>query len=353
MPSLEGPGEAVLVTGGCGFVGRHLVKKLMESQEPIWIVDNLFTGLDPEEWLTGFERKAETGFVSYSDGRNTVNFVQQDALKFFMANLNDESGVALPNFKDVFHLASVVGGRALIDGDPLLVATDLAIDSLFFLWVTRAKIEIERILYTSSSAAYPVNLQMSSKEGALRLTEDMISFDSDLGQPDMTYGWSKLSGEYLARLSASRYGLKVACVRPFSGYGEDQDLTYPIPAIAQRIAAREDPLTIWGTGDQGRDFVYIDDCIDAMLVVLDNVSDGSAVNIASGQLTTFKEVAQLYADIEGYTPEIKPLIDKPMGVQSRYGDPALINSLGWKPKVTLREGLEKVLKEAHKAAGKS
>ena len=68
------------------------------------------------------------------------------------------------------------------------------------------------------------------------LTEDMISFDLELGMPDMSYGWAKLTCEYLARLAYEKHGLKSVCYRPFSGYGEDQDDTYPFPSICKRAS---------------------------------------------------------------------------------------------------------------------
>jgi nucleoside-diphosphate-sugar epimerase len=110
-------------------------------------------------------------------------------------------------------------------------------------------------------------------------------------------GNSKLTGEYLSRLTASHYGIKVACVRPFSRSGEDQDLTYPTPAIAFRVARGDDPVVVWGTGEQGRDFVHIEDCITAMMRAIDRIHDGSAVNISTGQLTTFLEVAAKFIQL--------------------------------------------------------
>ncbi|MBI3046077.1 MAG: NAD-dependent epimerase/dehydratase family protein [Candidatus Harrisonbacteria bacterium] len=336
----------VLVTGGCGFVGRHLIKYLLNRGESVWVVDNLFTGWHPDKWLLEFEKTMEPEYSVYKKGGQELVFIEKDALDFFLDQLKSRSQIKLPEFSDVFHLASIVGGRLLIDGDPVLVATDFAIDSLFFVWATRNKDKISRIMYASSSAAYPVNLQ--SKEKHIALPEEVISFGGNLGQPDMTYGWSKLSGEYLSTLAAKHYGLHVACVRPFSGYGEDQDLTYPVPAIAARIAKRENPITVWGTGEQGRDFVYIDDCVEAMFVVLDKISDGSGVNIGTGELRSFNEIIKILAKIEGYNPTIKQLLDKPVGVQSRYADPKKIYSLGWKPKVSLEEGMSRVLEMAKK-----
>ena len=329
------------VTGGCGFVGRHLVNKLLENGQSVWILDNLFTGQHPDKWLKGFTKISNNGKLVYQKTGQEVVFIERDALDFFLDQIKNRSKESLPNFSDVFHLASVVGGRAIIEGDPMLVASDLAIDSLFFLWASKNKNRLARILYASSSAVYPVHLQTRYTKEAL--SENHVNFEKEIGVPDMTYGWSKLSGEYLSRFASKYYGLHVACVRPFSGYGEDQDLAYPVPALATRIGRRENPVEVWGTGEQGRDFVNIDDCINAFFVVLDKVSDGSGVNIGTGKLTSFNQVLSILAKLEGYSPSIKPLINKPVGVHARYTDITKIQSLGWRPKISLEEGLGRVL----------
>ena len=164
----------------------------------------------------------------------------------------------------------------------------------------------------------------------------------------MTYGWSKLTGEYLSRLAAERYGLKIACVRPFSGYGEDQDLTYPTPAIAFRVARGDNPVVVWGTGQQGRDFVHIEDCITAMWLAVNKIEDGSGVNIGTGILTSFIEATQLFLKLDGRSATIKPMIDKPVGVQSRYCDPTGMKAvLGWEPEISREEGFRRVLSKAY------
>lgn len=324
------PRPLAVVTGGCGFVGRHLVKQLIREGSDVWIIDNLSTGIAPVKWLSKEELVR-------------IMFTNDDAINVF-SQQRDVPRAGMAYFEEVYHLASVVGGRAVIEGDPMAVAIDLAIDALFFRWVVANKERIGRVLYASSSAAYPVHLQ--GKETALALREDYIQFNEQLGMPDLTYGWSKLTGEYLSRIAAERYGVSVACVRPFSGYGGDQDTSYPIPAIARRVAAYEDPLVVWGTGEQGRDFVHIDDCITAMRRAITTITDGSAVNIGSGTLTTFLEVAALFAELAGYSPTIQPLIDKPVGVQSRYSDPREMRKvLAWSPTISLQEGFARVLAE--------
>jgi len=341
--------KPVLITGGCGFVGRHLVARLLNDGASLFIVDNLSTGKHPDSWLMelwpyDIREEISSSKHVYRKGNQEMTFIKQDALKFFT---NAIDGEQTPEFSDVFHLASIVGGRTLIDGDPLLVSFDLAIDATLFLWATRFPKKFARIMYASSSAAYPVHLQ--GEDGALALGEHHIRFDHGMGVPDMTYGWSKLSGEFLARLAHQKYGLHVACVRPFSGYGEDQDLTYPVPSIALRVARRDNPIEVWGTGEQGRDFIYIDDCIDAMLTILDKVQDGRGINIGTGTLTSFNELIKVLSLLEGHDAEIKRLTDKPVGVQSRYADTAILNNeIGWTPRTSLEEGMGKVLAHARR-----
>lgn len=344
-----------LISGGCGFVGRNMACHLLRhSADVVVVVDDLSVGIQPGSWL---QADALLGGRNARRSANGVEFWGEgERLRFWKGDFRQFLRLAqeVPNwlqaqfgvekFDDVFHYAAIVGGRAKIDGDPMLVALDLAIDAELFYWAVRHK--PGRLLYPSSSAAYPVDLQGEGEYVAL--AEKDIDFEHGrLGQPDMTYGWSKLTGEYLARIAASHYGLHVACVRPFSGYGEDQDLSYPVPAIAARAARREDPFEVWGSGRQGRDFVHIDDCIEAMLFALDHIRDGSAMNIGSGHITSFLEIIGLFASFAGYAPTIKPLLDKPVGVHARHADMHYVfDSLGWRPRISLEEGMRRVYEQA-------
>lgn len=337
-----------LVTGGCGFVGKNMVRRLYETtQDTIIFLDNLLVGTHPTEWLaqpkTGdnkdIEVFGEDGRLLFlkDDFRNTLRLLGDNPRHF-----QDKYGLDFERFEDVYHFAAIVGGRATIDGDPMLVALDLAIDAEFFYWITRHK--PARVLYPSSSAAYPVSLQTESD--AVALKESDIDFNN-MGQPDMTYGWSKLTGEYLAYIAAKYYGIKVTCIRPFSGYGEDQNTTYPIPAIAERVARREDPIEVWGTGKQGRDFVHIDDVLDCIQTAMETIHDGSAINIGMGKLTSFIEIIETLTDIAGYKPEIKQLLDKPVGVFSRYSNMDHVHdTLDWKAKISVRDGMTRMLRKA-------
>ncbi len=335
-----------LITGGCGFVGRNFVKRLYRTtSDTIFFIDDLSVGTHPSTWLPigTPSRVDETGLEYFGIDERMV-FLKADIrviLEALIENpnyLNDQFGLQIKSFKDVFHFAAIVGGRATIDGDPMKVALDLAIDALFFRWICLTK--PERALYPSSSAAYPIDLQTESD--AIALAESDIDF-TKMGQPDMTYGWSKLTGEYLASIAAEYYDVSVTCIRPFSGFGEDQDLSYPVPAIARRAALKENPFEVWGTGKQGRDFVHIEDVMDCTLLAMDHITDGSAINIGSGKLTSFLDIIKVFTSFAGYDPNIKTLLDKPVGVHSRYANMDYVTKrLGWKPKLSLEDGMRRV-----------
>lgn len=334
-----------LVSGACGFVGRNLVKRLLKTTDAIILmVDDLSIGTHPSKWLEDSVASKNIDMEVFGKDRRLL-FWHGDFRKFINnlqenpAYLQDKYKLEYEKFTDVYHFAAIVGGRAKIDGDPMMVALDLSIDAEFFYWVCRHK--PDRVLYPSSSAAYPINLQSDSYAVALKETD--IDFHGNLGKPDMTYGWSKLTGEYLAQIAAKYYGISVASVRPFSGYGEDQDLSYPVPAIANRAAKKENPFEVWGSGKQGRDFVHIDDCIDCILLAMDKINDGSAINIGSGKLTSFIEIIELFSSFAGYKPTIKPLLDKPVGVHARCSNMDLVmQKYGWKPRISLEEGMRRV-----------
>jgi GDP-L-fucose synthase len=161
----------------------------------------------------------------------------------------------------------------------------------------------------------------------------------------MSYGWAKLTAEYLARLAHARHGLRTICFRPFSGYGEDQDAAYPFPAICRRVLDNRGArvLEVWGSGQQMRDFIHVDDCIRGILGMLVRIEDGSAVNLSTGILTSFTALAGMAAELAGWRPEIRGLSDRPEAVLARAGCTRLQESLGFRPRINLREGIDRAL----------
>ncbi len=318
----------ILVTGGAGFVGRHVVKRILAMGDEVHAVDCVAPdtgGIDPVQGWPLFDPREFRNF----------HFYKEDCRTWF-ARVTDS------DFDYAFHLAAMVGGRLMIENNPLAVADDLAIDAAYWQWAKVAK--PKKTLCFSSSAAYPIQLQRA--DHYVLLKEDMISFDGDIGMPDMTYGWAKLTCEYLAQLAYQKHGLKSICYRPFSGYGEDQDDNYPFPSICKRAIAHQGAktLNVWGTGTQMRDFIHIEDCVDGMLATMDKIDGGGAVNLSTGIYTSFIEFAQLAADILGYHPDVRGMSDKPAGVHARGGDTTKQKQLGFEHKIGFREGIERALK---------
>lgn len=291
----------ILITGSQGFVGRYFHNSLLGHD--IVSIDLIDRG--------------------YPQGSQ---FIKGDCRQFFAQDTTQ--------FDLVIHLAAIVGGRLTIENEPLAVATDLSVDAEMFNWA--AKTKPHRVIYFSSSAAYPIELQTQ----AYRLKESDIDL-ANIKNPDMTYGWAKLTGEMLAGFAREKYGLNVAVFRPFSGYGSDQDPSYPFPAFIDRALRRDDPFEVWGDGQQVRDFIHMEDVVEAALVFsLFDIE--TPVNLGTGRATNFLGLAQMVTTQAGYNPEIRTREDRPVGVSYRCGDPTQMFKT-YKPKITLEEGIERAL----------
>lgn len=283
----------ILITGDEGFVGRAFHRALDTKNNDV----------------VGFDIKSGI-----------------DARKFFAADNT--------YFDVVIHLAAVVGGRATIEGNPLAVATDLAIDSDLFQWALRTR--PGRIVYFSSSAAYPIMLQKARFKAML--SEQDINLEH-IRTPDQTYGWSKLTGEMLAQYARNE-GLKVTILRPFSGYGRDQSLEYPFPSFVARARAKATPFKIWGSGLQVRDFVHIDDVVEATFAAVLNGVE--VMNICSGRATSFIELAEMMMLAGNYLAPIENDLSAPVGVEYRVGNPRFMNMI-YQPKISLEQGIAQAL----------
>lgn len=230
----------------------------------------------------------------------------------------------------------------MIENNPLAVAEDLAIDAAFWNWAK--DVRPKKSICFSSSAAYPISLQR--KNDFVLLKETFINFNENIGIPDMTYGWAKLTSEYLGRLAHDRYGLRTISFRPFSGYGEDQDDAYPFPSICKRVIANRGAkrIMVWGSGYQMRDFIHIDDCVEGILSMVDKIDNGEAVNLSTGKFTSFREMASIASRAVGFDPEVLGSTDLPEGVFARGGDIQKQSQLGFKAKVDISEGIERAVK---------
>ena len=274
----------ILITGHKGFVGKYFWKKLDNGK-------NKLTGID------------------IKDGIDCRDFFKKSDTQFDL----------------VIHLAAIVGGRETIENRPLAIADNFSIDSEFFQWCLKTK--PKKVVYFSSSAAYPTYYQVEGNER--KLSEDMADFSS---KPDMTYGWSKMVGEYLASFVDNVY-----IFRPFSGYGKDQDLNYPFPMYVKRALEKQDPFEVWGPGTQTRDFIHIDDIVNAVITSLDNDPIGP-INLGTGRSTSFLELAEMCMDAVRYRGKIVTRPEKPVGCMHRVSDNSKMLSF-YTPKISLEQGI--------------
>ncbi len=317
-----------LITGCAGFVGRSLTRRLLEMGWTVHGVDSIakYSGaILPQHW---------PGFKPLDFGKFHYN--QKDCRDWFRWNLDRD-------FDYTFHLAAMVGGRQMIENNPLAVADDLSIDAAYWQWAARCR--PKKSVVFSSSAVYPVAFQ--GEGGRVSLEERHVDWANHdiFGRPDMSYGWAKMTCEYLARVAYEKHGLRSVIFRPFSGYGNDQDAAYPFPAICKRVAAAKDgdDLIVWGSGRQVRDFIHIDDCIAGVLHVMDQIDDASAVNLSTGNPTSFLGLAAIAADACAKTLTIRGDETQPAGVFYRVGDTTKQRSLGFRAKVTLTQGVGRMM----------
>ena len=177
------------------------------------------------------------------------------------------------------------------------------------------------------------------------MRENDVNFLSNLGVPDYTYGWSKLTGEYLARIAYKKYNIKSICYRPFSGYGEDQDLNYPFPNLCKNIllAEKKKYVNVWGNGKQMRDFIHVDDCVKGVIKTMNKINDGSGINLSTAKFTSFLDFLNIAKEITGFNFKIKSNNSKPVGVFARAGSKKKQNMLGFNASISIKNGIEKGL----------
>ena len=295
--------KRILITGGNGFVGIHFAKKLFNNNIQLDIVD-----------------------ITKQRHKYCSKYFKKDCRDFFKKNK--------PNYDLIIHLAAVVGGRVNLEKNQIAVATDLSIDSDFFNWVKDAPKDTS-IIYFSSSAAYPIELQKAE----YTLKENDIDLQN-IKNPDMTYGWVKLTGEMLALQLHQEYKKNITVFRPFSGYGILQDDTYPFPSILERIFKKNNPVDVWGNGLQVRDFININDVIEGSLYLSDKIINGKPINLSTGVATSFKDlIYKAYSIVWNEIPQLKINKEKPTGPSFRCGSIELQKQYGFNYLYSLEDGI--------------
>lgn len=313
----------VLVTGGASFIGSHLVDKLVALGAKVTVVDNLSSG------------KLE----NLKDSIEKIRFIKMD-LEYCDV---DRTTRLFRGIDIVFHLAAVHGGRGYIHSHPADACSNFAIDHHVF--ESAFKAGVEKVVYASSACVYPPWLQNRYDSGYLLKESDCdpLNLLKPLGA-DLEYGWAKLMGEVQLNAFIKQYGLKGCSVRLVTVYGPRENETHAIIALIYKAFERMNPFVIWGTGEQDRDFVYVSDVVDGMILAAEKISNGMPINLGSGRRYKLKDVANIIFDILDFHPKVVFDTSKPTGVASRALDNTRAKEvLGWEPKVSLEEGLRRTV----------
>jgi len=306
----------ILVLGGGGFIGSHMVKRL----------------------------KSEGHWVRVCDLKHP-DFSQSPADDFIVGDLRSQEvcdkvfeGV---QFDEVYQFAADMGGAGYIftgENDANVMHNSALINLNIVERCHQHK--VGRVFYSSSACMYPSHNQTDPEN-------PMCSEDSAYpADPDSEYGWEKLFSERLYLAFNRNYGIPVRVARYHNIFGPegtyDGGKEKAPAAMCRKVALTPDggEMEVWGTGTQTRSFLYIDECIEATIRLMRSDWTGP-VNIGSEEMIAINDLAKMAIDISGKNISIKN-VDGPVGVMGRNSDNSLYaEKLGWEPSQSLREGMEK------------
>ena len=311
-------GRKVLVTGGASFIGSNLVKNLLKRGADIRVVDDLSSGK-----LVNIKEHVDAGQVEFIEGDLRVQSIAE---------------LAVEGASVVFHLAADHGGRGYVDLHQAACATNLMLDGVVFRAAYQAK--VEKVVYASSGCVYPNYIQTDPKE-MLYLTEDKVGPPYDA---DNMYGWAKLMAEMTLRSYYKDWGMKCASCRYFTVYGPNGVENHAVIAMIARAFIKQDPFVVWGTGEQIRNWTYIDDIVRGTILAAEKIDDGTAINLGTMERIRVIDAARQILKYLDHDAKIETHPEMPTGPYNRVADNSLArNLLGWEPEVLFEEGLRRTI----------
>jgi UDP-glucose 4-epimerase len=303
--------EKFLVTGGAGFIGSNICGKLVSQGCFVRVVDNLLTG-----------KKS-----------NITDII--DKIEFIQADMGDEiiARDAMQDIDVVLHQGALPSVPRSID-DPAATHKH-CVDATFTLLMAARRAGIKRFVYASSSSAYGD-------------TPTLPKLETMLPRPLSPYAVGKLVGEHYCSVFCEVFGLETIALRYFNVFGPHQDPTSQyaaaIPAFVTAIL-KDEPPTIFGDGEQSRDFTYVGNVVDAnLLAARAQHTAGEVVNVACGEAVTVNEVIDVINKSVG--KDIKPRYDapRPGDIKHSLADiRAARRLIGYRPRVSFRDGLQKAI----------
>ena len=305
----------ILVTGATGFVGSNLLNRLLAD---------------------GCRVRATTHRKTPVITHSNLQYVQSD-----LTNPEDCREV-VKGVSRIFHCAASSSGAGIISSTPMVhVTPNVLINTQLLAAAYEAK--VEKFLWLSSTTGYPPTGDRPVKEEAM--------FDGEPYEAYFFSGWTKRFTELLCQMYGEKLAEKMVTIvlRPTNIYGPHDDFelatSHVTAALVRKAVERWDPLEVWGTGDDLRDVLYVDDMVESMIAAMERVEAHQAFNIGYGQAYTIKEILQAILQADGYADaNISFDSSKPSMIPARTVDIGLAQRvLGFQPKTSLNDGLAKTI----------
>ena len=304
----------ILVAGGGGFIGGHLVRSLLDDGHEVRSVDR--KGFD--DW-----------YQVHPDAENVVADLQY----------RDTCDSAVAGVDRVFNLACDMGGMGFIENNKALCMLSVLVNTHLLDASRRA--DVERYFFSSSACVYAAGKQTDPNVTAL------AEGDAYPAMPEDGYGWEKLFSERMCRHFTEDFGLETRVARYHNVYGPEGTWTggreKAPAAICRKIAEAKQSgnheIEVWGDGLQTRSFMYIDDCVQGTKLLMDS-DIREPLNIGSAELISINDLTDMVAKIADIEITRNHDLSAPQGVRGRNSDNALIlEQLGWQPSISLQEGM--------------
>jgi len=313
--------KRVLITGGAGFIGSNLLSHLVQNGAEVRVADNLWRGK-----LSNFISK--NGYI--------IDIEKQ----FFKIDLTDYNNCkkVVKDQEIIFHLADVVAGINYVFGNEMFIFRK---NMLINTNTLRAAIENGKCkyIYVGTACSYPKEMQ--DKLNPPPLKEE----DAYPANPESSYGWSKLMGEYECELAQRENLIDIGILRLHNVYGPKCDFSIEksqvIPSLIRKaINYPAEEFEVWGSGTQRRAFVYVDDVVDALISIVEKGMNKGPIQIGPDSSTSVREIAETIISISGKKIIAQYDTTKREGDVDRYADWSKAKEiLDWSPKTSIEDGL--------------